>query len=434
MRRLGQVEHPVELAGERRGAMELEGEPDERRAVRSRQLGAPLEVVRQPRERGDPAEVRAAPFVRVDEQRRVADEQTPDAIWQEQALVCVDGHGVGALDAPQALTAPGGQGEEPAVRGVDVEPGAGIGCDVGQAVERVDAAGVRTARGGDDEERRSARGRVGLDRLRQLVRVTSPLGVGRDRPDRLRRDADQPRRLDHRVMHPLRGVHRPAGRITGVGTRRDERRLVRERPARQQDATRGWRQAEEVRHPTEHALLHRDHGGRLERRAGEGVRAGGQQGGDRARVERAVRDEREVPARGLVPARGGDPDEPVEDPVEGLALGRRRLTGDLEERIVRRAVVAGRLAQVAQPLQRRGCLERRRPSAVRVKLESMAHAATLPAAALVEAVASRRRRVSAARRLRQPPSRRPGRRPRSSACPDTAPTARGTSASAWRAA
>jgi hypothetical protein len=52
-------------------------------------------------------------------------------------------------------------------------------------------------------------------------------------------------------------------------------------------------------------------------------------------------------------------------------------------------VVAGRLAEVAQPLQRRGCLERRRPSAIRVKLESIAHAATLPAAALVEAVASR---------------------------------------------
>ena len=66
--------------------------------------------------------------------------------------MCVDGHGVGALDAPQALTAPGGQGEEPAVRGVDVEPGAGVGGDVGHAVERVDAAGVRAARGGDDED------------------------------------------------------------------------------------------------------------------------------------------------------------------------------------------------------------------------------------------------------------------------------------------
>ena len=61
---------------------------------------------------------------------RVAGEQAAGAVGQEQSLVRVERDGVGALDAGQRGPAALGELEEPAVRGIDVEPQALIAGQV----------------------------------------------------------------------------------------------------------------------------------------------------------------------------------------------------------------------------------------------------------------------------------------------------------------
>ncbi len=68
-------------------------------------------------------------------------------------------HRVGALDAVQERAAAGDQ-QAAAVRGVHVHPGAVPGAQVGDLGQRVDAAEVGGARGGDDGHRDQALGRA----------------------------------------------------------------------------------------------------------------------------------------------------------------------------------------------------------------------------------------------------------------------------------
>ena len=75
--------------------------------------------------------------------RAILDQQTTQAVGQEQALVRVHHHRVAALDSVQHATAVPGEQEEPAVGRVDMQPAAlraraGLLQHAGDALERID--------------------------------------------------------------------------------------------------------------------------------------------------------------------------------------------------------------------------------------------------------------------------------------------------------
>ena len=90
----------------------------------------------------------------------VAHEQGATFEGLEEPLVGIERHGVGALDARQRRSPAVRQHGEAAVGGVDVQPQAVRGAQVGQAVQRVDGAGVRRPRVGAHDERPQAGGPV----------------------------------------------------------------------------------------------------------------------------------------------------------------------------------------------------------------------------------------------------------------------------------
>ena len=72
---------------------------------------------------------------------------------EEQPLVRVERHRVGAVETGEEVPADGVDAAGNAVRAVDVEPHAARLADVGERVDRVDGAGERRARGRDDGDR-----------------------------------------------------------------------------------------------------------------------------------------------------------------------------------------------------------------------------------------------------------------------------------------
>ena len=72
----------------------------------------------------------------------VPDQQGSAAIGQEQALVRVERHGIGAIDALEAALALFAEDPGAAIGPVDVQPEAEIGTQVGKGAEGVDGAGV----------------------------------------------------------------------------------------------------------------------------------------------------------------------------------------------------------------------------------------------------------------------------------------------------
>ena len=130
-RELGQVQHPIQRLAEGGHAMEVEREPDREPTGRAGQLGPQLEVVRQVVRGGDIAQVRTGARMGRPQRLAIPDDEGADPVRQEQPLVRIEGHGVRSLDAAEAGLAASGHREEAAVRRIDMEPGPGVGGDVG---------------------------------------------------------------------------------------------------------------------------------------------------------------------------------------------------------------------------------------------------------------------------------------------------------------
>ena len=94
----------------------------------------------------------------------------------------VDDRGVGEVEAVVEVRHALVEDARQAVGAVDVEPDAELVRDLAQRADRVDRAGVRRARGGDDGHREHAVGEVALDRLAQPVGTHPPALVGLDEP------------------------------------------------------------------------------------------------------------------------------------------------------------------------------------------------------------------------------------------------------------
>ena len=268
---------------------------------------------------GEPTEVGARALVGSHKVVRVAHEKGTDAIGQEEALVGVQRDRVGSFDAAQSMSAALRESEETTVGSIDVEPGSHAGGQVGQLFERVDAARVRGACHAHHQEWPMAVRHVCFQQVSEGARVHAPGRVRAHPADGRRGDPHQLRCLRDRVVDALRDVHgeavfgRRAGGGTRPGPRRHDGRLVGQRaPGEQQAAGAPW-EAQHVRHPAQHALLHGDHGRRLEGGAREGVRAGCQERGDGPGLQRAVGDEGEDAVGRLVPAGRSEADELVED-------------------------------------------------------------------------------------------------------------------------
>src|SRR5690606_7419330 len=100
------------------------------------------------------------------------------AVGHEQALVRVEGDGVGVLDAGECGAAAFGELEAAAVGGVDVVPEVLVAGEVGQGRQRVDGAGAGGAGGAGQEEGAQAGGAVGGDEAGGGVGVHAQVGCG----------------------------------------------------------------------------------------------------------------------------------------------------------------------------------------------------------------------------------------------------------------
>ncbi|XXZ22319.1 hypothetical protein WME92_01400 [Sorangium sp. So ce307] len=257
----------------------------------------------------------------------IAHREAARPVRQEEALVRVQRHRVGALDPPHRRAPPLGEREEAAVRRVDVQPEAlGLG-EVGEGGQIVHGAGARRARRGDEQEGREAARPVARHRLRRRVGPHAEAPVHRDRAHGFRRKAGEERGLRHRVVRFLRGIERPPQEVRreAIAARGDHRDEVRERAARREDPPGALGQAEHGAEPGDHVDLdlHEQRGGLED--AHIPVHRVGDQIGHRRVKEPAARDIPHVTGRRGVQAHRDDlAEEPPEELlVRHTALGQR---------------------------------------------------------------------------------------------------------------
>ena len=204
----------------------------------------------------------------------------------------IEGDRVGAFGSRHHLAAPLGQEKESAVGAVHVEPEPLPGGDVRERGEVVHRAGVDAAGVADDEERLEAGRPVGRDRARQLLHADPEEIVRRDLPDVPLRKSREHRGLLDGVVELVRGVDRPREEVLGqsLAPRCDDRREVRERPSRRQDAARRFGIAGDPAEPGHDVRLDL----RQARRGGEdadvAVRRSRDQVGDRRVRDTSARD------------------------------------------------------------------------------------------------------------------------------------------------
>ena len=125
----------------------------------------------------------------------VAHQHHPDAVGQEEPLVRIEYHRIGALDATEEPPALLGQQEEPAIRAVHVIPAPLPRGDVGDRVQGIHRAHVGRAGGGDDEPGTQPGSAVGRDGLGQRVGTHPIARVHGDSPHRGLREPGDPERL-----------------------------------------------------------------------------------------------------------------------------------------------------------------------------------------------------------------------------------------------
>ena len=261
----------------------------------------------------------------------VARHQAAGAVGQEEPLVRIERHGVGALDAGHGGATALGEQEEAAVGRVDVQPEPLGGGEVGEGAQVVDRAGVHRARGADHQERREAGGAIGGDRGPQRFERQPEALVAGNGADVLGGEAGEHRRLLQRVVDLVGGVEGAAEKIRGeaLAARGDERREVGERAAAGEKASGPTVVAHEVREPAHDVGLELRQRRRRLPDADVAVEAVGDQLGHRRVHQPASRDVREVARPGGVEALRR---RALEDQVEQLLVGRGPLGQWLGER------------------------------------------------------------------------------------------------------
>ena len=165
-----------------------------------------------------------------------------------------------------------GDHEEPAVGGIDVEPGAVLGGQLGEIGQWIDRPGVGIARGRDQEPWLGARGPILGQPAPQRLDVDATVPVSGHEPRFAVSDATEPQALVDRVVHARGEVEHGRRSDPAVLTGAHDRGLVRQRPTREQDSFRVGGHPEDVGDPPRDALLQGDQRRGLERGGGERVR------------------------------------------------------------------------------------------------------------------------------------------------------------------
>ena len=321
----GQQEFLGERGLEGLAARELQREPDPHRPKGAGELRAEVGG----RRGVGGGEVVGTDPERLAEHAHVPQQQRPGAVGDEERLVRVDDQGVGATETGEDLTALGAEREQAAVGRVDVQPELLGRRDVGDRLERVDGAGVRGPRGGDDEKGTAARGAVGPYGGRERGGVHAQPVVGADAPDEGGSQAGDAERHVHAVVGVLAEVD---DQVVDVGQHLE--RVARGHDGgeggaaapRGQHASRRGAQADDVGEPADD---HRLQGGRPRTDRGQARVAVG-----RGREEVADGCGEQTPRRDVaeVPRGGRGHSRPVHEPRHQLEdlLRISRSLGDAE--------------------------------------------------------------------------------------------------------
>ena len=199
---------------------------------------------------------------------------------------------VRALHAGQRGAELGEQGEEAAVRGVDVVPHSLALGDVGDGREGIDGAGVGGAGGGEDEPGPESPRAVLGDERGEGVRAQPETVVHRDVAANGLAEAGDAQRLVQAVVQVRRGVHHGALDVAGLESgrlaRRDDRDQAGDGSPRCEVPVGRCRVPDDLRHPVEDQVLHLHRSGADEAHAGVLVRHRGEVVGERRRVEAAA--------------------------------------------------------------------------------------------------------------------------------------------------
>jgi hypothetical protein len=201
----------------------------------------------------------------VAEVTNLAYEDAPTRVGRVEPLVRVERDRVGTLDAGELGAEIVGEHRRSAVSGVDVEPEPLVGADVGDLAQGIDRSGRHRSPAPDDGDGADSVIPIGLDRVAKLVHPHAVGIVDRDVPQRRRA---QPEHVRGPVVHDVRlrrlvdrewgpvtypvAPDVPAGRAV---TRRLQRDEIRHRSARNDQPTRGVRQAESIGEPTREVEL-----------------------------------------------------------------------------------------------------------------------------------------------------------------------------------
>ena len=310
------------------GAVQLQRQPDAQAAKVARQLGRHVgEAVADllvGAGRRQVLQVVGAAAMRGPQRRDVTHQQCTGAIGQEQALVRVDGDGIGELDAGQQGRI--GQAEEAAVSRVGVEPQRLRAAHRGQFGKRVHGAGVGGAGAADDQEWREAAAAVGGDHRGERIDAHPQPRVHRHGAQVVGIDADDARRLGHRMVR-LGGVVKNAARELAAQllvTRGQHGGEVRERAARGEYAAGRSGVAHHRAQPRDRGALHL----RQDRRRGIDtditVTCGRHEVGERRRIDAAARNVGEVARAGGVERFGEGRRETREQRLERNTAARQR--------------------------------------------------------------------------------------------------------------
>jgi len=306
-------------------AMELQRQPDPQAAEVAGELGTVLAgVVELLVRRG--GEVAGGGRVGRPQRVPVAHQQRAVAVGQEQSLVRIEGHRVGAGEAREERAQLGARVEEGAVGPVHVVPEPLLGADVGDGAHRVHGARVHRARRRHREEGTQARRPVGGDGRAERVGPHPVRGVDGDLAHPVGEDARQPRGLRDAQVHLTGDVQHalaqglPQQPLAGA----DHGAEVGHRAARRQEPPGRGGHAHPAREPGEHVGLELHEGRRRLPDARVAVRDVGHQVGEGRGEEAAPRDERQV-ARSR--RREGASDPLVEVGAEDLRQRLARLGG-----------------------------------------------------------------------------------------------------------
>ena len=188
---------------------------------------------------------------------RVPDQQAARAVGQAQALVGVQGDGVGPRDAPQGPAALFREHEEAAVGAVHVEPEPFAQRQVRARLQVVHGAGVGGPGVGHQQEGPQAGGPVRGEGPGQLVQAEPLAAVHGDGAHVPGGEAGQGRGLLHGVVGLGGGVERALQEVLGqpVGPGGDDGREVGQGAPGGQDAAGGLRIAHHSAEPAEHVGL-----------------------------------------------------------------------------------------------------------------------------------------------------------------------------------